>query len=60
MKTNNIGSRGLHVLHGAFKVSTLVTNINFRKNINFIFICKNDTPAHFEDFQSLMMQAPHV
>ena len=49
----NIGSCGLHVIHGAFKSDAEATNWNIKKVLQSAFQILHDSPARREDYESV-------
>ena len=49
----NIGSCGLHVIHGAFKTGVEATNWNIKKILRSAFYILHDSPARREDYESV-------
>ena len=49
----NIGSCGLHVIHGAFKTGVEATNWNVKKTLRGAFNILGDSPARREDYESV-------
>ena len=49
----NIGSCGLHVIHGAFKTGVEATNWNIKKAFRGAFNILGDSPARREDYESV-------
>ena len=49
----NIGSCGLHVIHGAFKTGVEATNWNIKKTLRSAFYILHDYPARREDYESV-------
>ena len=49
----NIGSCGLHVIHGAFKTGVEGTNWNIKKTFCSAFYILHDSPARREDYESV-------
>ena len=49
----NIGSCGLHVIHGAFKTGVEATNWNIKKFLRGAFYILHDSPARREDYESV-------
>ena len=49
----NIGNCGLHVIHGAFKSGSEATNWNIKKVLRSAFLILHDSPARWEDYESV-------
>ena len=49
----NVGSCGLHVLHGAFKSGAEATDWNIKKTLRGSFQILHDSPARREDYESV-------
>ena len=49
----NIGSCGLHLIHGAFKSEAEATNWNIKKVLQSAFQILHDSPARWEDYESV-------
>ena len=47
----NIGSCGLHIIHGAFKSGVETTNWNIKKVLRIVFQILHDSPARQEDYE---------
>ena len=48
-----IGSCGLHIIHGAFKSGAEMTNWNIKQVLKGAFQILHDTPARREDYESV-------
>ena len=49
----NIGSCGLHVIHGAFQTGVDATNWNIKKTLHSAFYILHDSPERPEDYESV-------